>query len=190
MLNLSQPGRVLCHNALMQSYFSQVQREVWVGSKWTSSSSTICQYRLLPIYSSLCSLAWEECQSAHISQGWIFEKCLTLHNLKNNYTGINWVVDLKLVGETKNLWFYTENLGKVTNILQSTYLYLLSERAWMLHSENTTYWATSLSLFTFMRWRRKWQPTPVFLPGESQGWGSLVGCHLWGRTESDTTEAT
>ena len=40
-------------------------------------------------------------------------------------------------------------------------------------------WATSLLLFTFMHWRRKWQPTPVFLPGESQGWG---------RTESDTTE--
>jgi len=51
-------------------------------------------------------------------------------------------------------------------------------------------WATSLSLFTFMHWRSKWQPTPVFLPGESQGQGSLVGCHLWGRTESDTTEAT
>jgi len=49
--------------------------------------------------------------------------------------------------------------------------------------------ATSLSLFTFLHWRRKWQPTPVFLPGESQGRGSLVGCHLWGRTESDTTEA-
>ena len=45
-------------------------------------------------------------------------------------------------------------------------------------------WATSLSLFIFMHWRRKWQPTPVFLPGESQGWGSLVGCHLWGHTES------
>ena len=42
----------------------------------------------------------------------------------------------------------------------------------------------------WFRWRRKWQPTPVFLPGESQGWGSLVGCHLWGRTESNTTEAT
>ena len=40
-------------------------------------------------------------------------------------------------------------------------------------------WATSLSLFTFMHWRRKWQPTPVFLPGESQGRGSLVGCRLW-----------
>ena len=51
-------------------------------------------------------------------------------------------------------------------------------------------WATSLSLFTFMHWRRKWQPTPVFLPGESQGWRSLVGCRLWGRTELDTTEAT
>ena len=41
-------------------------------------------------------------------------------------------------------------------------------------------WATSLSLFTFMHWRRKWQPTPVFLPRESQGQGSLVGCRLWG----------
>jgi len=51
-------------------------------------------------------------------------------------------------------------------------------------------WATSLSLFTFMHWRRKWQPTPVFLPGESQGQGSVVGCHLWGHTESDTTEVT
>ena len=48
----------------------------------------------------------------------------------------------------------------------------------------------SLSLFTFMHWRRKWQPIPVFLPGESQGWGSLVGCRLWGLTESDMTEMT
>ena len=50
-------------------------------------------------------------------------------------------------------------------------------------------WATSLSLFTFMHWRRKWQPTPVFLPGESQGrgawWPAIYGCK-----ESDTTEAT
>ena len=43
-------------------------------------------------------------------------------------------------------------------------------------------WATSLSLFTFMRWRRKLQPTPVSLPGESQGRGSLVGCRLRGHT--------
>ena len=50
--------------------------------------------------------------------------------------------------------------------------------------------ATSLSLFTFMHWRRKWQPTPVFLPGESQGRGGLMGCRLQGRTELDMTEAT
>ena len=49
-------------------------------------------------------------------------------------------------------------------------------------------WTTSLSLFTFMHWRRKWQPTPVFLPGESQGQGSLLGCRLWGRTELDMSE--
>ena len=51
-------------------------------------------------------------------------------------------------------------------------------------------WAPSLSLFTLMHWRRKRQPTPVFLPGESQGQGSLVGYRLWGRTESDTTDVT
>ena len=48
--------------------------------------------------------------------------------------------------------------------------------------------ATSLSLFTFMHWRRKWQPTPVFLPGESQGRGSLVGSmgsHRVGHNWSD-----
>ena len=49
---------------------------------------------------------------------------------------------------------------------------------------------SSFPLFTFMHWRRKWQPTPVFLPGESQGQGSLVGCLLQGHTESDMTEAT
>ena len=58
-------------------------------------------------------------------------------------------------------------------------------RRWVRHD-----WATSLSLFTFMHWRRKWQPAPVFLPGESQGRGSLAGCRLRGHTESDTTEVT
>ena len=48
----------------------------------------------------------------------------------------------------------------------------------------------SRRVFTFMHWRRKWQPAAVFFPGESQGRGSLVGCRLWGRTESDTTEVT
>jgi len=44
-------------------------------------------------------------------------------------------------------------------------------------------WATSLSLFTFMHWRRKWQPTPVFLPGESQGRGAWWAA-VYGVTQS------
>ena len=50
--------------------------------------------------------------------------------------------------------------------------------------------AISLSLSTFMHWGRKWQSTPVFLPGESHGQRSLVGCSPWGRIELDMTEAT
>ena len=47
-------------------------------------------------------------------------------------------------------------------------------------AKNRHDWVTSLSLFTFVHWRRQWQPTPVFLPGESQRQTSLVGCRLWG----------
>ena len=49
-------------------------------------------------------------------------------------------------------------------------------------------WATSLSLFTFMHWRRQWHPTQVFLPGKSHGQRSLVGSSPWGHEESDMTE--
>ena len=62
--------------------------------------------------------------------------------------------------------------------------------AWSAAVHGVTGSQTRLSDFTSMHWKGKWQPTPIFLPGESQGWGSLVGCRLWGRTESDTTEAT
>ena len=91
------------------------------------------------------------------------------------------------VGEVMSLYF---------NVLSSTLAWKIpwTEEPGRLQSMGSLrfghYWATSLSLFTFMHWRRKWQPTPVFLPGESQGWGSLVGCRPLGRTESDMTEAT
>ena len=76
-----------------------------------------------------------------------------------------------------------------------------STLAWKNPMDGGAWWAavhrvvksgTRLSdfTFTFIHWRRKWQPTPVFLPGESQGQGSLVGCRLWGHTELDMTEAT
>ena len=103
-------------------------------------------------------------------------------------------------------------VGKVMSLLFNKLPRLIMEKAMAPHSSTLAWkipwmeepgglqsmgslrvrldWTTSLSLFTFMHWRRKWQPTPVFLPGESQGWRSLVGCCLWGHTESDTTEAT
>ena len=67
---------------------------------------------------------------------------------------------------------------------------VMDREAWHAAIHGVSRSQTQLSDFIFMPWRRKWQPTPVFLPGESQGWGSLVGCHLWGNTESDTTEVT
>ena len=62
--------------------------------------------------------------------------------------------------------------------------------AWSAAVHGTAKSRTQLSDLTCMHWRRKWQPTPVFLPGESQGRESLVGCRLWGRTELDPTEVT
>ena len=70
------------------------------------------------------------------------------------------------------------------------YQAIICLRFWLPTLDMSDYFMVLLALFTFMQWRRKWQPTPVFLPGKSQGWGSLVGYHLWGRTESDMTEVT
>ena len=70
----------------------------------------------------------------------------------------------------------------------------MDRRAWWAAVHGVAKSRTRLSNFTFTfhfpALEKEWKPTPVFLPGESQGRGSLVGCRLWGRTESDTTEAT
>ena len=124
-----------------------------------------------------------------------------------------------LFSSATTLFNITINITQILHTLTSTYLWfvlslvaILMEKAMAPHSSTLAWrisrteepgrlqsmgslrvghnWVTSHSLFTFMHWRRKWQPTPLFLPGESQGRGSLVGCGLWGRTESDTTEAT
>ena len=70
--------------------------------------------------------------------------------------------------------------------------YILCNQRWRSSIEDQELTVAQImnSLLPNSDWRRKWQPMPVFLPGESQGRRSLVGCHLWGRTESDTTEAT
>ena len=85
----------------------------------------------------------------------------------------------------------TEGHGDVFCLVSMVLLLLLIK----LHFSTfrTTYtlqFPYCLSLKILVHWRRKWQPTPVFLPGESQGWRNLVGCHLWGRTELDRTEVT
>ena len=99
-----------------------------------------------------------------------------------NWTELKWIVKILDTGDRKFLhtslaWQipWTEKPGRLQSI------------EWLGVGHD---WVTSLSLFTFIHCRRKWQPTPVFLPGESQGWGSLVGCRLRGCTESDTTEKT
>ena len=58
---------------------------------------------------------------------------------------------------------------------------LLTKHSNMLHKRRT------LIISTFALWRRKWQPTPVLLPGKFHGWRSLVGYSPWGHKESDTT---
>ena len=110
--------------------------------------------------------------------GTIFEQAFT--SCPNN-----WMVGISSM-------FYTE-----MNIV--SFIYQFNEHLWSV-GHNTLFLALEykhdeiililISLFTFIHWRRKWQPTQVFLPGESQGQRSLVGCRLWGHTESDMTEAT
>ena len=80
--------------------------------------------------------------------------------------------------------------GNGTPLQQSCLEDPMDGGAWLTAVHGVAKSRTRLSNFTFTHWRRKWQPTPVFLPAESQGRGSLVGCRLWGRTESDTTEVT
>ena len=98
--------------------------------------------------------------------------------------GHDWATDLN--------WTETSSIGEGNGTpLQYSFLENpMDGGAWSAAVHGVAKSWTWLSDFTFMHWRRKWQPTPVFLPGESQGRRSMVGCRLWGGTGSDTTEAT
>ena len=88
------------------------------------------------------------------------------------------------------IWMYITMIGIVICVrICKCFMYmepgkLQSKGSWRVRHD----WATSLSLFTFMHWRRKWHPTPVLLPGKSHGRRSLVGCSPRDHEESDTTE--
>ena len=90
------------------------------------------------------------------------------------------------------LFTVTKGEGNGTPLQYSCLENPMDGEAWWAAVHGVAKSWTRLSNFTFtlMHWRRKWQPTPVFLPGESQGRGRLVGCPLWGQTELDTTEVT
>ena len=85
----------------------------------------------------------------------------------------------------------TDSMGMGLGGLQEL---VMNREAWPAAVHGVIESQTRLSDFTFTfhfhALEQEWQPTPVFLPGESQGRGSLVGCHLWGHTESDRTKAT
>ena len=133
-----------------------------------------------------------------VRQGCILSPCL--FNLYTEYIMRNVGLEetqagIKIAGRNINNLRYADDTEKTMAPHSSTLAWKISwtEEPGRLQSMRSLRvghdWATSLWLFTSMHWRRKWQPTPVFLPGESQGRGSLVGCRLWGRTESDMTEA-
>ena len=102
--------------------------------------------------------------------------------------------------ETRNTHDYTANLEKAVAPHSNTLAWKIpwTEEPGGLQSRGSLRvghdWATSLSLFIFIHWRRKWQPIPVFLPGESQGWwepGGLpsMGSHRVGHNWSDLAAA-
>ena len=103
----------------------------------------------------------------------------------------------KLLNEIQNSFMILKNSsrnrkgeGNGTPLQYSCLENPMDGGAWLAAVHGVENSRTRLSDFTFLHWRRIWHPTPVFLPGESQGLGSLVGCRLWGRTESDMTEVT
>ena len=106
---------------------------------------------------------------------------------------MDWLDPLAVQGNLKSLLQHHSTKASILwhsafFVVQLSHPYMTSGKAIAL--TRWTFVGKVLSLLFNMRLGRKWQPTPVFLPRESQGWGSLVGCRLWGRAESDTTEVT
>ena len=138
-----------------------------------------------------------------VSQGYILSPCL--FNLYAEYIMRNARLDevqagIKIAGRNINNLRYADDttlmaeseepkslLMKVKEESEKVGLKLKIQKTKIMASSPITSW--QIDGQTVETVAEFWQPTPVFLPGECQGRGSLVGCHLWGRTES-TTEAT
>ena len=154
-----------------------------------SNHLILCRPLLLPsIFPSIRVFSHESALHIRWPKYWSFSFSI---DPSNEYSGL-----ISFRTDWLDLLTYMPSIGIWTKVLGTTLAWKIP---WMeepgrlqsIRSQRVRHdWAPSLSLFTFMHWRRNWQPTPVFLPGESQGRGSLVGCRLWGRTELDTTDAT
>ena len=123
-------------------------------------------------------------------------QCSCLENPMDRGPGGLWFMGLQRVGHTCTFhlrctrFYKYSREGNGTPLQYSCVENPMDGGPWWAAVHGVVGGQTRLSDFTFTHWRRKWQPTPVFLPGESQGQGSLVVCRLWGRTELDTTEVT
>ena len=148
---------------------------------------------------------WKQTPLTHASFPYVFCRHLHSYHDKISFSAFEMQVDTKkdhiffLIKIKECIWVFGTWLYLILTILPGHSSTLAWKIPWTeepggLQSMGSLGvghdWATSLLLFTFIHPKRKWQPTPVFLSGESQGWGSLVGCRLWGRTELDTTEVT
>ena len=118
----------------------------------------------------------------------------------NEYSGLisfrtDWLDLLTVQGTLKSLLQHhsskASSLGRSAFFMVSlSHPYMTTGKTIAIQTLSTKWYLCFLIHCIRLSWSRTLQPTPVFLPGESQGWRSVVGCHLWGRTESDTTEAT
>ena len=116
------------------------------------------------------------------------EEPARLQSIGSHRVGQDWS-DLACKQILKVCYAYAIGEGSGTPLQYSCLGNPMDGGAWWAAVHGVAESRTWLSNFTFTHWR-KWQPTPVFLPGESQGRRSLVGCRLRGCTESDTTKVT
>ena len=136
-----------------------------------SNHLILCHPLLLPpsIFTSIRVFSNESALRIRRPKYWSFSFSISP---SNQYSGLissrmDWLDLLAVQGTLKSLF---QNHSSKASVLQCSAFFIVH--------------------LSYPHWRRKWQPTPVFLPGESHGQRSLVGCHLWGCTESNTTEAT